>query len=184
MVPLMQELVREGVGRASASGTVVAGVAAPVGPEVDSATLADGTAILSGTPAAPYALSRSAGVARLRDEAGRGVGLVAINADVEGARTDVVDAAAVRRWLGEPQQGGETADGSPPARAEVEWVALGNPSAILARANRGTPVSLPLLIAALCVAVAELCMARWFSHALAGPVKRIGIGESAEGAPA
>jgi hypothetical protein len=185
MVPLMQELVREGVGRASSSGTVVAGIAAALGAGVDSAEFRDGTSLLRDVAGAPVGMSRKAGVARLRDEAGRGLGLLAVNADVDGARTDVVDAGAVRQWLSaKGPSGAPGPEGADESRAIVEWLELDKPSAFLAQAERGAPISLPLLIAALGVAIAELAMARWFSHAIVGggggPV-RIG---AVEGAPA
>jgi len=185
MVPLMQELVREGVGRASASGTVVAGIPAALGAGVDSADLRDGTSILRGAPGSPIGLSRTPGVARLRDEAGRGLGLLAINPDVDGARTDVVDEGAVRNWLGANTSGAPSPDSAGAPLETVEWLTLDNPAGFLAHAERGAPISLPLLIAALAVAIAELAMARWFSHAIVGTgagSSRIGPAEGAAAA--
>jgi hypothetical protein len=180
----MQELLREGVGRASTSAALIAGIAAPVPREVDSATLLDGTSILSGSATAPVAVSRAAGIARLRDEAGRAVGLLAINTDTDGARTDIVDAAAVREWLAPLSANPDLPEGA--QQAEVQWIDPTDPGAPLARADRGTPISFPLLIAALAVAVIELAMARWFSHAIVGPERaaRSTAPPGAEGAPA
>lgn len=183
MVPLMQELLREGVGRASTSGTLTAGVAFPVATDVDAATLENGASVLAGVAGAPVAMSRTAGVARLRDEAGRAVGLLAINTDVDGARTDVVDADSVRQWLGTAGAETESASGSAAARSEVQWMDLTDSTAFLSRGDRGTPVSLPLLAAALAVALLELAMARWFSHAIVGP-GRGAPAATPEGAPA
>ena len=184
MVPLMQELVREGVGRASSSGTVLAGIAAALGAGVDSAEFRDGTSLLREVAGAPVGMSRTAGVARMRDEAGRGLGLLAVNADVDGARTDVVDAGAVRQWLSaQSPSGAPGAEGADNTRTTVEWLELDKPAAFLAQAERGAPISFPLLIAALAVALAELAMARWFSHAIVGAGGPVRIG-AVEGAPA
>ena len=113
---------------------------------------------------------RHAGVWRAVDEGGASRGLVAVNADPAGARCEAQPPSAIAQWLGKSVGG-----------AEVRWLEPGGtvPGAkegasslrsILQRGEDGTRFAVPLLLAALALAVLELAMARWFSHAVsAGP---------------
>lgn len=217
MVPLVQELVRQGVARASASASAVAGRAGPDpgdawlpvdipgrpgrgGSDVDDSLAADGVA-------------RAAGLFRVRDVGGADAGLVPVNPDPEGGRSDAQDRSVIGPWLasavadsagagdaagagtGVGREGDSTSAGERSAGAGgraigggsgggVVWLdEEGDAGRAVAEADRGSPVSLPLLIAAIGLALAELAMARWFSHATVdGPGRR--GGRSADGGAA
>lgn len=90
MVPLMQELVRQGAGRARGSTTAIAGRVTQDGPE---AGLFDMTGAPAALPVRDAGLFAAGGT-------GRGSArLLAVNADTAGARLDVSDRAAVQAWL-------------------------------------------------------------------------------------
>lgn len=177
-VPLVQELVRQGVGRARPAWSELAGsrVAAParavelrpdplgdVGPGTGADERGGSIAIdQSGRAATPL---RRAGVWRAMDERGVLRGLVAVNADFGASATEPQRPETVAGWLAALSGGSEP----------VAWLdASGAPggasaSSVLAGRTGGTQSSLPFLFAALALGVAELCMARWFSHASVGP---------------
>jgi hypothetical protein len=171
MVPLMQELVRQGIGRAHGAWSDFAGIA----PEVPARSTelrplgGDASTIIkagAGRAAEPI---RRAGIWRALDERGAPRGLVAINADPAAGRTDPQPAATIAAWLGAGFGG-----------AEVQWLdaastadpAQARPGSLRASLDRGQDqgrLVLPLLIAALLLAVLELALARWFSHATVQP---------------
>ena len=169
MVPLMQEVLRQGVGQARGSWTGLAGSAPTVPPR----TIELRAAAPETTPASIRASGertaeplRRSGLWRAIDDTGTGRGLVALNADPAGARCDAQPRAAIASWLGSAIGGGE-----------VRWLddrtALGAGGAslrsALQRGEDGTRLAFPLLIAALLFAVTELALARWFSHAVVRP---------------
>lgn len=213
MVPLMQELVRQGVGRARGSWQSVAG-ARPGTPArtAELRALADPARMGAGggegeregeetrirVNADVGEAVRRAGVYRAMDERGASRGIVTVNADARGTRTGVQTRDAVGAWLRrglEGQGGGEAGgdgaggtgggtgvDGSdaivwiPSAGVGGSGVSGGRSgldaagvtaavSGVLGRDERGTPVSLPLLIAALALALIEVAIARRASHA-------------------
>lgn len=163
MVPLMQELCRQGFGRAAGTWSSFAGRAAAT--PARSATLrpvaSDGQTraaelrvASSGLTAEPV---RTAGLFQAFDEAGRPRGVVAINPESHAGRTGVQTLASVQSWLA--AAAGDDA-------AAIAWIDEQSPAAALARREGGSPFALPLLIAVLALAALELFMARWFSHAV------------------
>ncbi len=170
MVPLVQELARQGFGRASGDWTSVAGrrigaperatQLAPVGVEQAPVDL-DG----SGRTMSPI---RSAGLWEAIDEAGRVRGFVAVNADDQASRVQIQDPSSVRAWLsaaiGQAGSGAGDANG---AGSGATFLDPDEPGAVFSAEQADSPLSVPLLIAALMLALAEVFMARWFSHAIA-----------------
>jgi hypothetical protein len=163
MVPLMQELCRQGFGRAAGTWSSLAGraaatpsrtVALRVVTSEGEARGADQRVGPSGLTAEPV---RTAGLFRAFDEAGRPRGVVAVNPEADAGRTGAQTASAVQAWLA--AAAGDEA-------AAVSWIDDQKPGAALARREGGSPFALPLLIAALALAALELFMARWFSHAV------------------
>ncbi|MCH7792879.1 MAG: BatA domain-containing protein [Planctomycetes bacterium] len=160
-LPLVQEILRQGVGRASGSWTATAGVAfeTPAG-VVELRNDAGRTVSLA--HAVPL---RHAGLWRAVDERGVERGLIAVNADPAAGRTDALGRSAARSWLSRLSGAGvrwladDDATGAAPARDAVSV------SEILTDAPDDTKASLPLLIAALLLAALEVALARWFSHA-------------------
>lgn len=209
MVPLMQELVRQGVGRARGSWQSIAGNA----PTVPARTaelrrLADparpgtgggntGRAEASEASATRIRVNetgvsepvRRAGVYRAMDERGANRGIVAVNADARGGRTGVQTRDAVGAWLKKSVGGAgdEGVAGAANVAAgggdAVTWIPGGSAggavagggsaerdiaaavAGVLGRGEQGSPISLPLLIGALAVALIEVLLARRASHA-------------------
>ncbi|GAB4553283.1 MAG: hypothetical protein Tsb0013_15750 [Phycisphaerales bacterium] len=165
MVPLMQELVRQGVGSSSAGQTQRAGHPIAVG--AGAVTIAhstpdgaDRTIDVDNTGMARAAV-RDAGVWQAQDQAGRTRGVVAVNADASAGRTALNDPEALGAWLA----GAFDAESTD----RVMWLDDAQPGEALTAGDRGSPLSLPLLIAALALALLETCLARWFAHAWREP---------------
>ncbi len=182
MVPLVHELVRQGVGFASGSWTAIAGRPLIAPPRSTRLRLSgtdegDGAEIAVVPPGIAESPIRTAGVWQGVDDAGRSRGLVAVNADREAGRTDAQDAGAVRAWLAAATGGGGTA----PNPDAVSWIEPERAGEALSLGPSGAPISLPLLLGALAAAVLELCMARWFSHAIVPRAGASGPGEPAMG---
>ena len=163
MVPLTQELIRQGVGRASGASSVVAGVAppAPAGSirliraseSLNSAGVEVGASGVAVTPL------RDSGTLIAIDDVDRQRGVIAVNADTRGSNLTIQTADAVRTWLSDATGGGDDTE------ADVAWVEPDRVAGALQRSTSGSPISLPLLLAVLILACAEAVMARLFSHA-------------------
>jgi len=178
MVPLVHELVRQGVGLAAGSWTAIAGRPVSAPPRATrlrpvSASEGEPVEVAVASPGVAATPIRRAGVWQGLDEAGRSRGVVGVNADPDGGRTSAQDEGAVRAWL----LGALAGDGSTPDPETVAWFEPERAGASLSLGPTGAPMSLPLLLGALAVAVLELCMARWFSHAV---IARSGVDESGE----
>lgn len=175
MVPLMQELLRQGLSRARPALWTVAGVPArlPAGTvDLQAAPLSAGSGLppttALGTSVPPL---RRAGVLTARDALGVVRAVLAVNPDAVAQRTGAQAPAAVGAWLSTA-----VADGSDP----VVWMAgpdaAGIPGAqnktvaqLLAARLDGTPSSSWWLVAALALALVEIVLARRVSHAYSGP---------------
>ncbi len=166
MVPLMQELVRQGVGLAVGSRAAVAGVPPKLPRGATELVPAEGQGqsvipiSASGVPQIPI---RDAGLWTMRSSGGSTIGAVAFNADTAGCDTTPLTKEQVARWLS-------------PAASNFTWLKAGDPAAApggvadsvehrLSRKQETPPISVPLLIAAAIVAAVELILARIFSHA-------------------
>jgi hypothetical protein len=101
----------------------------------------------------------------VRGVGGASLGIVAFNADPQGGLTDTRTREEVAHWLS-------------PISDSVSWIEPGTAptpgapngsaaAAALTQDSKVPPISLPLLAAALAIAVLETAMARWFSHARA-----------------
>lgn len=170
MVPMTYELVKQGVGQARGGRVDVAGSSPEVparGVELRGVGETTPTVVRAQGGRTDQPL-RHAGLWRALDESGATRGLVAVNADPAGGRTDAQPATAIGTWLA--KAGG----------VEVQW--LEGPAApgsgqqsnagvrsVLQRGDEAGRMALPLLIAALVLAVLELAMGRWFSHATVRP---------------
>ncbi|TVQ75520.1 MAG: VWA domain-containing protein [Phycisphaeraceae bacterium] len=158
MVPLVQELVRQGVGETGAILPAVAGRPALAPP--GAARLLTPTPIevdASGIIQPPL---RRAGRYSGVDAAGRGVGILAVNADAEAGRVEPLDSTAVRAWLS--GAGGEEGE-------MVAWLPTEDVARVFTMGDERAGISMPLLWAALLLALAETIMARFFSHAFREP---------------
>lgn len=172
MVPVIQELVRQSVGRASGSRVAVAG-SNPLLPsgvselvrhlsrseargDAASEILTIDSAGRSGAPI------RHSSVWQARTAGGLSAGLLAVNPDTSAARIDIRGEDDIAKWLGATTPkfawiGSETDEAGSSTQA----------AAVLKQEDQRPPISFPLLLAAACVAVIELSLARFFSHAFA-----------------
>ncbi len=168
MLPLVQELVRQGAGQSVAAMAHTAGGrmlaparASELTPVAQSRRQGapEATTILvdaSGRASEPV---RHGGLWRAVDERGGTRGLVAVNADVAAGRVETQTAPSVQQWLAQALPGGAG------IAEDVEWIDDRSLDAALDASGDGAPASLPLLIAAACIALLETLMARLFSHA-------------------
>lgn len=169
MVPLVQEIVRRGYGRSVGSWSAIAGRATEAPARTARlVAVGDGAAgreISVGSDWRSAVPIRHAGLWRAVDQAGRSRGYVAVNADAQAGRVTPQPALAIAAWLNGALAtvggGGETVE----ARSGVEWIDEQNPAVALATNIGGSPLSYPLLLAALVIAALETMMARWFSYA-------------------
>ncbi|MGD9688819.1 MAG: BatA domain-containing protein [Phycisphaerales bacterium] len=175
MVPLVQELVRQGVGRSEAIVTALAGqpLVAPaqsvlLRPRVDQQP--EGPAGAAGAAeaiitldqwGAPTRSIRDAGVWEAFDSFGSRRGVVVVNADASGGDLTPLEPAAVEAWLGTAATGGPVAwvdSGSAPGdRATM--------SAAFTSEESGRPASPSILLSVLLLALVEMALARSASHA-------------------
>lgn len=166
MVPLMQELVRQGMGRAIGTRTTFAGQPAllPTGAIELVSISAESSATLPADPSGRVlAPLRSRGLWQLRGSGGTRAGFLAVNADTKASRTEPRSKEDVAKWLVPVA----TVEWLPPT-GEIITTDPQQPSAlanVMDRQKDVPPISLPLLIAAGIIALAELAMARFFSHA-------------------
>jgi len=164
MVPLIQELVRQSIGRSGSVGVATAGLTPTLPPgstdlvrqsnETETAGPAASRVNASGDLTPPI---RSGGVFLARGPNAASLGLVCVNADLSASDPDPRPREELARWL--------SGLGS-----DVTWIAPGAGSADVAPdsgAGNRPPISMPLLAAALALAVLEAFMARVFSHAKA-----------------
>lgn len=172
MVPLTQELIRQGVGRASGASTVIAGSVPTAPQEATRLVSASESVGAAGIPIGPGGIAqepiRTSGTYRALDDVDRERAVIAVNADTKGSDLSVQPAEAVEAWFADVTGG--TADGQTP----VAWISPDQITRSLDRSEGGSPISLPLLLAALVLAAAELVMARLFSHAETRPGAVVG----------
>lgn len=171
MVPLFQEIVRQGIGLAAGSTTVLAG-----------ASIAEPAELRRVAPAGTAAMgdaARAASLWRRVDARGLTRELIAVNPDTRGSSTEAQSkdqlAPALRAAA---QASGVTFlepanDTSKPSRDA------------LPRINRTPPIDLPLLIAGLLLLVIDALLSRWFSHATVGsPAAALGARSASVTTPA
>ncbi len=164
MVPLVQEITRQGVGLAGEGREVVAGAPAALrGGEV--ALVAQDGRQVSRTGSESRGL-RDAGVLRAVDPRGATRGLVIVNPDAEAGRTDPTTPEEAQAWL----------ERAAPDR--VFWLGdepgdAGEDEAIEAAVagDSGGVLTVWALVLAIVVALVEVVLARVFSHADQAPAK-------------
>lgn len=178
VVPVLQEIVRQGVGLSRGSWASVAGqrpalpegaveirviqtddrvdpqAAAPIGITIGS----------SGAPAL-----RHAGLYRATDASGATRATLVVAPNHRASDTGAVVPATVTGWIG------AIGDGAPVVTIGEGDPAVAGGSRVLSGAikesNPARDVSFPLLLGALAIAIAELIIARWSSHA-----RRLSVG--------
>lgn len=160
MVPLLQEIVRQGVGRTGGSGTAVAGTPPTLAPAAAELSLVAGSedsspGIVGVAQGRPAAALRDASVYAARAASGVTLGLLAVNADTNGSYTRTRSREEIARWLAGTGEGVRWLDESGGASGG-DWKA---------RTDDLPPISTPLLAGALLLAIGEAFLGRFFSHA-------------------
>ncbi len=182
MVPLINEIIREGVAQAHGSWSAIAG-ASPNTPartvELADASSSDAPPIPLSATGATAEPMRHAGLFRATDDRGALRGLVAVNASADAGRTNTLAPSALESWFAD-------------AGFDASNISLIDPDRIsgayaqaLADDNDAAASSLPYLIAALLFAILETMLARWFSHAGVSPntsaQRHVAAGQPSEG---
>jgi hypothetical protein len=163
MVPLLHEIIRQGMSLTRSSGAVTAGdrpSLASMGLGRAAARLRDdqGDVIALNPDGRPERVLAESGLLAVLDPAGQKIGTLAVNVRPEAARTDVQPQAAVTNWL----------------RRSGPWetFTIGSAAtAVAATADSSGPLAGYLLLAVLALIILETALARWFSHATP-PAKR------------
>ncbi len=159
MVPLMQEIIRQGVGQGSATGSGLAGQPLDLPPQARALAPMDETSepiAIAHTSQRVEGLRRS-GLYTIVEEGDRRDRLLAINPNADAAATDALAPTDVAERL---------------ARIVGEFTWLDDDPEDAAQgvvsAQAGMSLSLSLLAAALALALVETALARYASHADAG----------------
>ncbi len=181
MVPLVQELVRQGVGRAMASRVAIAGqtpllpsgtrelvpvriAALSAGTDAGDADTDGPTGASSGIPVSgglPDQPIRNAGLFLARDGAGVTLAPVSFVPDADASGTSTLSPQDAARWLSTTGVEARWLD-----QANLAEATASSPAGANTGETSGTsPLSTMLLMVAGLIAVAELAMARYFSHA-------------------
>ncbi len=157
-MPLLQELVRQGAGRSGPQRTLTAGNALRAVTGATELASTDGASLIriagDGTPLEPL---RTQGLWNLRASDGRTLSTLAVNHDPAAGDTTPQRAEDVERWLSGLSREVSLLTSGPTGEEPAQ-------SALSVRRS-APPISFPLLIAAGAVALLELLLARWFSHA-------------------
>lgn len=157
MVPLFQELVRQGVARGARGTTMLAGGVPTVDAQVTELEPLDAGAPIRITDAERPAI-RTAGVWRARDAEGVARGLLVSNADPTASRTGAQPLPQLEQWL------------SPLAGGQVTFIDSALlPSAAANRAAAGADdragFGWIIFVVAFLLGITEMYLARWASHA-------------------
>lgn len=172
VVPLLQELVRQGVGRAAADSRIVAGSIATSGtipPRTAELRLVGGdVASASGLAFRPEQALRRAGVYVAVDDRERPLGAVVVTPAPGAGDVRTQERSALEPVLA--RIAGDPAFATGGRSSGVVWIEDGFDPSAAARSTgaagpRQSGLSFPLLIAAAILAVIELMLARMVSHA-------------------
>lgn len=163
MLPLIQELVRQGVGNSSSSLASLAGSTFPLPPAaVTLAPIPADAGPQIAVSSAPF-VPRRAGLWRAQDSRGGALSLLAVNTDPRASDTNITSREQVRAYLAAalPSDTPDTqvafTDQSTPASDPA------NPAE--PATDPRSPIPAWLLLAAAACAIIELTLARLFSHA-------------------
>ncbi len=185
MVPFMQEIVRQGIGKSRGGGWTTAGAPAPTPAQTvqlkawPSTTNADDASRALSVSDYGQTLEpvRRAGIWDALDSAGGRRGVVAVNADASAGRVEANDLTALTAWLNAAGTAGGglvwLKTGATGAEGSIEL------STLLAARTQGAALGSWVFFVALGLALFELLLARLSSHATPptsgpGPGGRVG----------
>lgn len=157
MVPLFQELVRQGVARGSRVLTAAAGQAVTLDAQSTELQPMSGGPSVRVSPGSPVS-PRLAGVWRVRDAEGATRRLMVTNPDPRGSATGARSRAQLEEWLA-PMFGGQV------SFTEPDQILAGERAGEARVADNGRGLGWMFFVAALVLALLEMFIARWASHA-------------------
>jgi len=172
MVPLVHELVKQGIGLIRTTRRYAVGERPMLGLGAVATALLDprGRNIAIDNSGRPNAALTHAGLYGVLDHGRQRLASIAVNLDPMSGRTDPQDQVVVSEWL----------------NRSGDWALFdaGDPTAALRTADSGAPLAGILLTAVLALIILETALARWFSHALppARMADATGVDEMAEAA--
>ncbi|MBX3315696.1 MAG: BatA domain-containing protein [Phycisphaeraceae bacterium] len=171
IVPLVQEIVRQGVGVARGIWHASAGTIPPLPTGtselrssekvIETGSSSPITIAIAGRESAPPAIRRS-GVFRALDAQGSTRAWISIAPDPRASDTSPVAPSPLRSWLGAIAPGSAATE---LAVAEHAETGRGQLAEAIGTADGAKDRSFAFLLAALALALAELVLARWSSHA-------------------
>jgi hypothetical protein len=160
MVPLVQELVRQGVSVIRAQQEMIVGQPSVPWLPPSAASIVAPSGVVSpvrlSAPAGVDININEPGIARVLDATGQEVSSFAVNIDPASGRTEIQGAPAVAAWLA-------SAVGGAPGR--WSFIETDDPAGELRTASSGMHLAGMLLALLLALVLVETLMARWFSHA-------------------
>lgn len=168
MLPLIQEITKQGIGAARSVWLGIAGqaVTIPVG-AVELRPFALQIPPVQVVGAARSVSVRRADVFAASDNRGTTLDIVAVNPDTSAGQTQPHSREDLSAWFaalaGEDRVSWMQRDGAEIGASNTRGTASLKPD------DGPPPISPTLLLAALAVALAEMAMARWFSHATITP---------------
>lgn len=157
MVPLFQELVRQGVARGSRVVTTAAGQAVDLDAQSAELQPIAGGVSVRVAPGSPVLL-RQAGVWRVRDSEGAARRLMVTNPDARGSGTGARSRAQLEEWLS-PMFGGQI------TFAEPEQIPASERAGEASSVDAGRGPGWMFFAAAMVLVMIEMFVARWASHA-------------------
>jgi len=172
MVPLVHELVKQGIGLIRTMRRYAVGERPTLGLGPVATALLDprGRNIAIDNGGRPTGPLTHAGLYGVLDHGRQRLASIAVNLDPMAGRTDPQDQVVVSEWLGR----------------SGDWTVFDadDPTAALRTADSGAPLAGILLTAVLALIILETLLARWFSHALppARMAAAVGADEMAEAA--
>ena len=150
MLPLIQELIRQGVATFGSGVSAIAGERPRFPTGAVELREAGGTRVYSSSEESPAI--REAGVFRARDGSGSSIDSAIFNPSFEAGSTDPIAASKITDWFGS-------------TGAEAVQESGGQQAGAINGSTRDAGWSLPLLALTLILAAIEAFMARAFSHA-------------------
>ena len=169
MVPLVHELVKQGIGLIRTMRRYAVGERPVLGLGSVATALLDphGKIISIGNGGRPDEPLSRAGLYGILDHGRHRLASIAVNLDPMASRTEPQDQLVVSEWLSR----------------SGDWSVFDadDPTAALRAADSGAPLAGILLTAVLALIIIETLLARWFSHALP-PARAAGADETAEAA--
>jgi aerotolerance regulator-like protein len=164
MVPLLHELIRQGIESGSRATTSIAGDIPSVSPEAQKLVPIVSNA-KNDIPLDSSKAVRTSGVYRVEDDLASAQGILVVNTNTSGAITNRVEFGEVQQWL---VDAGVDQEAITQISDSGESQQTSNSDQSSAQAN--TSMSMTLLLAGLIIALLETILARFFSHASHAPI--------------